>query len=243
MIILILHEAILRYLNLLCRRALLWLHSNKIWNHSQSEVLDHFLCSYIFTVCTAVGSQNGKYIIYSCIRLRAILWRFYWKGYERCRNSRSAINIMCFDFSIFSVMGNRPEVLLRLGPGFYMILSTGFDTSIWTFNVLSDCMTGFYTHIQYTPPHTIYSHPHSGLSYRTKLDCSWQPKLNPTRCFAEEIFWQYPSHLSGPLLKCAGTVAPQWTSSVQLAALPGACLRLGFELLLLGSETHSSALH
>lgn len=64
-------------------------------------------------------------------------------------------------------MWRRPEVLLRLGPGFYMILSTGFDISILTFNVLFGCMTGFYTHIQYTPPH-IRSSPHSGLSYKTK---------------------------------------------------------------------------
>lgn len=135
--------------------SLLWICCYRMWNWLLSESQEHFLCSYIFTVYTSAHSKNGKYIIYGCIRLRAILWRFYWKDYERCCNSRSVINIMCFDFSIFSVMWNRPGVLLTLGQGFYMILSTGFDISIWTFNVLFDCMTGFYMRIQYTSLHSM----------------------------------------------------------------------------------------
>lgn len=156
------------YWNLLqFHTSFLWICSYKMWNLSLSESQEHFLYSYIFTVYTAAHSKTGKYIICGCIRLRAILWRFYWKDYERCRNSRSVINIMSFDFSVFSVMWNRLEVLLRRGPGFYVTLSTGFDISIWTFNALFDCMTGFYMHIQYTPPPTlahICSYPHSDLS-------------------------------------------------------------------------------
>lgn len=134
---------------------LLWISCYGMWNWLLSESPERFLYSYICTVYTAAHSKRGKYIIYGCIRLRAILWCFYWKDYERCRNSRSVINIMCFDFSIFSVMWNRPGVLLSLGQGFYMILSTGFDISIWTFNVLFDCMAGFYMHIQYTSLHSM----------------------------------------------------------------------------------------
>lgn len=171
-----------------------------MWNLSLSECQEHFLCSYI-------------HIIYGRIRLRAILWRFYWKDSERCRNSRSAINIMCFDFSILSVMWNRPEDLFRLGLGFYMILSTAFDISIWAFNVLFVCMTGFYTHIQYTPPPMlahVCSYPHSSLSYKQKYIYNLTNQ-NETPFFLlnKPDFRQYVSHLSIPWVRSVRVLWPR----------------------------------
>lgn len=94
-------------------------------------------------------------------------------------------------------MWSRPEVLLRHGPGNYMILSTGFDISIWTFNVLFDCMTGFYIHILYTPPATlahICSQLHVLKTFRTTT-------FKDIFCFTNKPdFSQHLSSLSGPWL-------------------------------------------
>lgn len=85
----------------------------------------YLLYSCICTVYTAAHNNNGKSIISVCIGLRAILWHFYWKDYERCCNSRSVINIMCFDFSICATgMGS----CLDVAQGFICPLGLTYDS-------------------------------------------------------------------------------------------------------------------
>lgn len=72
----------------------------KEWDIFHCQNLKSISSTVTYWQSTPLLVAKLKSTLCGCIWLRAILWHFYWKVFERCRNSRSTINIMCFDFPI-----------------------------------------------------------------------------------------------------------------------------------------------